>query len=913
VKKYSCDLIVIFVWLIVTSVAVADQQQVSIGAGSIASEPPSGNKSAAELWSRLPRVAIESEGKPLPTNDWWTDLLWSQPFPGKLWAYPLTISANAEGLLIWYPRNWTDNGQELRLGEPLRVRGVLTTPIPETETVLFDFESKDALRGWKRDGDAVNTKPDNFNGTTGVIGKQFISSFTNGDAGTGLVTSPPFTIDRNYLHMRVAGGDDSERLGVKLLVDEKSVFHALGEKSNRLKWHSFDVSAWVGREARLQVIDQSQGGWGFTALDHVVLSDKYETPSGGVFKYASTVRWGDWSVTMRLHAAAGEYMDVTFGRGMPSVWIEPSAGLDIRVRDWEHNSEGSSDFGSVAHLLPGDRNFAQFFGKNKKTQQRYLSISALPSIKNMDDFERYAHAIPRDTRFSWKYSPKHGKVVTIWEVDTEVMGGSESRILQGWIPHHYRRTLNDLEFNDIEYTSRRGRLRLAPGNTFRIARDFNGIVPALPLPQNDVDFKPERLAAHLNYYAEELLKKPVASRHGGDTYWGGKSMLKNVNTSILARLINHPRAGEIEQAAREIVVNWLTYSPGEKERYYAQYKAPWNGIVGFNSSYGSEKFTDNHFHYGYLVYSAAILAMRDASFREGYSELITKIARQYANWERDHPEFPYLRTFEPWVGHSYAGGLSSHSDGNNQESSSEAMQSWVGLFLLGSVLGDDDMRDCGAMGYAVESEAVQEYWNDTYGWNDPEAANYPEIYKPTIVSVVRDRDIGAWTWFSGDPLHIYGIQWLPNWSTMHYLGRHPEHAAWQFKQMLLKKGKGSPLPYDRLDADWGHVALGYYAWSRPVEACKILDDAYANNWPLASHRNAGHNYYLAHAYRALGEVNWSMHTDLPTSLVFLKDGVQTVVAWNAGVESQKVTVYKGRQKVSTFTAESQGLTRYTLP
>ena len=45
----------------------------------------------------------------------------------------------------------------------------------------------------------------------------------------------------------------------------------------------------------------------------------------------------------------------------------------------------------------------------------------------------------------------------------------------------------------------------------------------------------------------------------------------------------------------------MTYKPGEKAFYYARYPLPWSGLVGFNSSYGSEQFTDNHFHYGYLV------------------------------------------------------------------------------------------------------------------------------------------------------------------------------------------------------------------------------------------------------------------------------------------------------------------------
>ncbi|RYF59106.1 MAG: hypothetical protein EOO39_33555, partial [Cytophagaceae bacterium] len=47
-----------------------------------------------------------------------------------------------------------------------------------------------------------------------------------------------------------------------------------------------------------------------------------------------------------------------------------------------------------------------------------------------------------------------------------------------------------------------------------------------------------------------------------------------------------------------------------------------------------------------------------------YGGIARKIAKQYANWDRTDPNFPWMRTFDPWVGHSYAGGTSS-GNGNN--------------------------------------------------------------------------------------------------------------------------------------------------------------------------------------------------------------------------------------------------------
>ena len=53
--------------------------------------------------------------------------------------------------------------------------------------------------------------------------------------------------------------------------------------------------------------------------------------------------------------------------------------------------------------------------------------------------------------------------------------------------------------------------------------------------------------------------------------------------------------------------------------------------------------------------------------------MLKLIAKDYANWDRTDKRFPLFRTFDPWAGHSFAGGIGDGA-GNGQESSSEAMQ-----------------------------------------------------------------------------------------------------------------------------------------------------------------------------------------------------------------------------------------------
>ncbi|MHC4253745.1 MAG: hypothetical protein ACYS9X_31915 [Planctomycetota bacterium] len=126
--------------LLLWGAAALGAEAVPVGGGSYSSEPPR-QKDVVKLFEKAPLVERESAGRPLPSNDWWTSLLRDPPFPGKVWAYPLTVSADASGVILWYPRGWSAKGIELELGPPLRVEGVDGGPAaPGGGIVVFDFE-----------------------------------------------------------------------------------------------------------------------------------------------------------------------------------------------------------------------------------------------------------------------------------------------------------------------------------------------------------------------------------------------------------------------------------------------------------------------------------------------------------------------------------------------------------------------------------------------------------------------------------------------------------------------------------------------------------------------------------------------------------------------------------------------------
>ncbi|WFB37276.1 glycosyl hydrolase [Kiritimatiellota bacterium B12222] len=896
----------------------SEQVPLPLGQGSIASEPPE-NPNTQALFAKKPLLGPQARNRPLPTNDWWTALLTEPAFPGKLWVMPLTVDPHENGLDLYIPQTWSESGTDLVLGSPLQISGIpKQSGMVDGSILLFDFEEGQWPQDWIVKGKAFGPlpMPATQHGAAHINGNAYACSFYGGDSAVGSITSPEIPITHDYIHFRVSGGNEPDKLGVEFLVDGKVIYKTVGDQSNNLRPQRWDVQAYKGKKARIRLVDEHQGGWGFIAADTFILSDQPDAPQPGVFTRCSTINWGDSSLQFGLHAAGSARMEITLARGMPFMWIENKEVqpfITLNPADLLFSTEGTPI--SFPHPNPRliisreNRLFSVYAPENCHWEKRgqalfpvsdkpshFLVIGALPSLKLAPAFASFAYTLPRDTRYEWSFDPDKSEVLTRWSIQTEALQGNQTQVLQGWLPHHWRNTKNNLDVVPVTYQTQRGLMKVSKGNAFEFSYTFHGLPITLPLPTGEekveTPFQPAVLDDFLTEWITNSALKKSSDRAGADTYWGGKELLALARVATLSEQRNHPLSDQALDMLREALSDWCTYTPGEPARYFARYPSPWNGVVGFNPSYGSETFSDCHFHHGYFTLSAAMLIRLDPSWGKHYQEVITPIALHYANADRTSTEFPFLRTFSPWVGHSYAGGTSSTSDGNNQESTSESMMAWAGLFLLGSALGDDHLRDTGAMGYAVEAEAIREYWNDYYAWEDPKnPAVFPEAYqaKHTIVGVRRDRDMGYFTWFSGEAKHIYGIQWFPTWTHLQYIGfDDPQFIQAQSKAMLTRQGTDSFTPLGR---EWGHVALGQLMWGDPQTVCKLLQQAQQNNTELGDGQNGGVTYAMAHALNILGQPATDYRSTVPTGTVYQNQfGDLTWVGWNPSTQNITVKV-----------------------
>jgi endoglucanase Acf2 len=312
------------------------------------------------------------------------------------------------------------------------------------------------------------------------------------------------------------------------------------------------------------------------------------------------------------------------------------------------------------------------------------------------------------------------------------------------------------------------------------------------------------------------------------------------------------------------------------------YDQRWGTLIGYPSSYGSATaLNDHHFHYGYFLRAAAELGRRDPAWLapNAYGPFVDLLVRDIASSRRDDPAFPFLRVFDPYAGHSWASGDAVSGDGNNQESSSEAMAAWTGLLLLGELRGDRELRDVGAFLYASELAAIEAYWFDVKDENKP--PGYPAPIVPMILG-----GKGAYaTFFSAEPEHLYGINWLPFHGGSLYLGRWPDFAERSYDALLRARG-GSQWK------TWADLVIMYRALSDPADAAsqwRALAPAVASE---AGNSRANVAHWLS-TFALAGHVDRTVTATTPLYAVFRDGAERTYVAYNARAKAMTVDFSDG--------------------
>ena len=585
--------------------------------------------------------------------------------------------------------------------------------------------------------------------------------------------------------------------------------------------------------------------------------------------------FSDWFVRARL-GDAQHGLSLTYGHGSPYVYAT-FAGGSARLKFPKPPTVWSGDERSpVLGITTNGRHYGLFgpagstwtgLGTTElvnHTAKTYFSLAVLPdnSPRTLALFAKYAHSHVTDSRVAWKYDPASATVTTTYAFTTTPREGSQAGTLFALYPHQWSHT--GLKLTPHTYASVRGTMKLAEGSGFTTRMTFPGVLPVLPLQ------KDEDRAALQHDVAASLDQKGPRS---GDTYWEGKYLGRLATVSSIAGLVGDKASRQAtEEQLRERLEGWLTATDAQgavKSSHLFAYDGRWGTLIGYPASYGSDReLNDHHFHYGYFLQAAAEIARGDRSWASEprWGGMVRLLIRDIACPDRSDPLFPFLRNFDPYEGHTWASGHAKFGDGNNNESSSEAMNAWTGLILWGEATGDRPLRDLGIYLYTTEMEAIDEYWFDVHRRNRPAA--FPGA---TVAMVWGGKAVPA-TWFSGEPEKIHGINWLPFHGGSLYLGRYPEYVQRNY-DALVKETGGTKW------SDWAGYDLMYEALANPADALRQLQSS--PNLSIEAGNSRANLDHWVHALNTLGQIDRSVTADYPLYAVFRKGGKVTHVAYNA--------------------------------
>lgn len=626
---------------------------------------------------------------------------------------------------------------------------------------------------------------------------------------------------------------------------------------------------------------------GYTS-EHIFAANDYLYPyspqltvgvSGLSASQTLTHHYGDWTVTA-LWEDGPVSMEATLGHGLPYAFFKITGGNAVVTAAqtpsiWFNQNEVLGITISGKHygiFAPSGSSWsgASTF-QSSLNGKDYLSVALLPDTDpaTLELFRSHAYAFVTNSTIDWQYNESTAVLTNTYSYETVLKDSGSTNVnetLTALYRHQWLNTSDPL-LNYI-YQSPRGIMKLYEGNSFATDLRFSGILPALPDQGN---YNRAVLLNYIQNVAGETL--PV-----GPSYENGKAMARFTHLVHIADQLG--AMTERDHFLNEIknrLEDWFT-AGGAQEYSYNQ---NWDVLTGYPSGYGADnQINDHHFHASYAIMSAATVAQYDSAWaaQDNWGGMVNLLIKDADNWERNDTQFPFLRTFDAYAGHSWAAGHGDFAEGNNQESSSESMNFASAVVLWGEATHQPEIRDLGIFLHTTEASAVDHYWFDV----DNEV--FPQAYPHVAIGMVWGGKGVHSTWFGADPEFIHGINMLPLTSGSLYLGRHPDYVIDNYNEVVAERN-GQPVIWQ--DILWEYLALAdpglalsyYYA-----------DSSYT---PFDGESRA-HTYHWLYNMKKMGQVETAIFADIPTYSVFRDPADDlTYVAYNAGSQARTVTFSDG--------------------
>ncbi|TDH74096.1 hypothetical protein CCR75_002590 [Bremia lactucae] len=283
-------------------------------------------------------------------------------------------------------------------------------------------------------------------------------------------------------------------------------------------------------------------------------------------------------------------------------------------------------------------------------------------------------------------------------------------------------------------------------------------LPTTSFTEEMVAIQPQYRDAIKLALANDSLYKPEAN----DPYYFGKEISRQARLVLIADELQEIK---LRDDMLDSLVEWVTpWMLGQNSDYFV-YDRSWGGLCSQNglkgvfymTDFGNGWYNDHHFHYGYMLYAVAVIGNFRPEFVTKHKTVVMSIVRDIASLDEKDTYFPFTRHFSWFDSHSFASGIYTLDGGKSQESVSEAINAYYGVYLVGKAFNVPQVEHMGHLLLALEIRGAQTYW---------QMPSTSRIYEPIytankMTGQVAATKVSYTTWFGPQAEHMHLINMIP--------------------------------------------------------------------------------------------------------------------------------------------------------
>uniref|UniRef100_M4B7Z8 glucan endo-1,3-beta-D-glucosidase n=1 Tax=Hyaloperonospora arabidopsidis (strain Emoy2) TaxID=559515 RepID=M4B7Z8_HYAAE len=247
-----------------------------------------------------------------------------------------------------------------------------------------------------------------------------------------------------------------------------------------------------------------------------------------------------------------------------------------------------------------------------------------------------------------------------------------------------------------------------------------------------------------------------------DPYFFGKEIGRQARLVLIAEQLSEK---DLRDDILDRLEEWLTpWMLGQNSDHFV-YDRSWGGLCSRNglkgvfwmTDFGNGWYNDHHFHYGYFLYAVAVVGKYRPDFAKTHKAAVMSIVRDIASPIQNDTFFPFTRHFSWFDSHSFASGVYTLDGGKSQESVSEAINAYYGVYLVGKSFEVPEVEHMGHLLLALEIRGAQTYWQM------PSSSNiYEPVYAANkMTGQVAATKVSYMTWFGPQVEHMHLINMIP--------------------------------------------------------------------------------------------------------------------------------------------------------